>query len=234
MPSGIIVTDLIKSSMRLNGLLSSGETPKANEANDMLNCLNDLLENWSNETLSVWGSSNQTFSLVPGQATYTIGIGANFNTQRPIDIDDAYCRFGGVDFRIDIMGQEKYNGIGLKAMAQPIVEQLLYVNEYPFGVITVWPVPTQAIPITLTMRRLLAFPVALSDALTGPPGFVKAVKYCLAVESAPEFGVSAAADVVVIAADAKGDFKRANQTIVESTYDPALTTPQVALYQRGY
>jgi hypothetical protein len=234
MPSGIIVTDLIKSSMRLIGAIATGETPTADEANDGLLVLNDMLENWSTEGMSVWGSSNQSFNLVPGQRTYTIGPAGNWNTQRPQDIDDAYCTFSGVDFPIGVISQEQYNEINLKSMAQPIVERLLYVNEYPLGVVTVWPVPTQAIPITLTMQRILTFPVALTDTLTGPPGYLKALRYCLAVEFAPEFGMEASPTVLAVANDAKGDYKRANTPLIVAQYDAALTVPQVALYQRGY
>jgi len=234
MPSGIIVSDLIKSSMRLIGAIATGETPTADEANDGLLVLNDMLENWSTESLSVWGSSNRTFNLVPAQRTYTIGPAGDWNTQRPQDIDDAYCTFSGVDFPVKVISQEQYNEINLKSMAQPIVERLLYVNEFPLGVITVWPVPTQAAPITLTMQRILTFPVALTDVLTGPPGYLKALRYCLAVEFAPEFGMEPPPTVVAVANDAKGDYKRANMPLVVAQYDAALTVPQVALYQRGY
>lgn len=234
MPSGIVVSDLLKSSMRLVGAIATGETPTADEANDALLVLNDMLENWSTETLSVWGSSNQTFALVPGQATYTIGPLGNWNTDRPQDIDDAYMTFSGVDFPVVVINQEQYNEINLKTMQQPIVERLLYVNEFPLGRVTVWPVPTQANNITLTMNRILDFPVALTDVLTGPPGFVKAIRYCLAVELGPEFGIEASPTVVSVAADAKADYKRANMPMVVAQYDAALTVPQVALYQRGY
>lgn len=234
MPSGIIVSDLIRSSMRLIGVIATGETPTADEANDGLLVLNDLLENWSTENLSVWGSSNQTFVLVPGQSIYTIGPLGNWVTDRPMDILDAYMTFSGVDFPVVCINQEQYNEINLKSMQQPIVERLLYVNEFPLGKVTVWPVPTQANNLTLTMGRILDFPVALTDTLTGPPGFLKALRYCLAVEFAPEFGVEASPTVLAVANDAKGDYKRSNMTEVVAQYDAALTVPQVALYQRGY
>ena len=234
MPSGIIVSDLIKSSMRLIGAIATGETPTADEANDGLLVLNDMLENWSTESLSVWGSSNQTFALVPGQSIYTIGPLGNWNTDRPVDINDAYMTFSGVDFPVKCINQEEYNEINLKSMQQPIVERLLYVNEFPLGRVTVWPVPTQANNITLTMNRILDFPVALGDVLTGPPGFTKAIRYCLAVELAPEFGMEPSPTVVSVASDSKADYKRSNMPEVVAQYDAALTVPQVALYQRGY
>ena len=234
MPSGIVVSDLIRSSMRLIGAIATGETPTADEVNDGLLVLNDMLENWSTETLSVWGSSNQTFNTAANQSVYTIGPTGNWVTARPQDIDDAYCNFSGVDFPIKVISQEQYNEINLKTMKQPIVERLLYVNEFPLGVVTLWPVPTAAMPLTLTMNRILSFPVLATDTLTGPPGFLKAIRYCLAVEFAPEFGVEASNTVIQVAADAKGDYKRANLPLLVAGYDDALTVPQVALYQRGY
>lgn len=234
MPSGIVVSDLIRSSMRLIGAIATGETPTADETADGLLVLNDMLENWSTETLSVWGSSNQTFNLVANQSVYTIGPTGNWVTTRPQDIDDAYMNFAGVDFPVKVISQTQYNEINLKTMKQPIVERLLYVNEFPLGVVTVWPVPTSAAPITLTMNRILSFPVLATDTLTGPPGFLKALRYCLAVEFAPEFGVEASNTVIQVAADAKGDYKRANLPLTVAGYDDALTVPQVALYQRGY
>lgn len=234
MPSPILALDLIQSAARLTGALASGETLNANEASDCLLVLNDLLENWSNERLSVWGAANETFTLVPGQATYTIGPAGNFNTTRPVYITDAYCTFGDVDFHIDIIGQEQYNLINLKSMQQPIVEKLLYVNDFSLGRITLWPVPNTAIPLVLSTSRVLTFPVTLATSLTGPPGFLKALRFCLAVELAPEFGMEPSAAVVQIAADAKRDYKSANQTPIVSRCDDAITVEPVALYQRGY
>jgi len=234
MPSPIPALDLITSAMRLNGSLASGETPTAPEANDGLSVLNDMLENWSLENLTVWGSANQSFPMVPGQATYTIGPAGNFNTTRPVNIEAAYSTFGGVDFPIQLITQEEYNLINLKIMQQPIVERMLYVNEYPLGQLTLWPVPNQAGPLTLSMSRVLTFPVALATSLSGPPGYLKALRYCLAIEYASEFGIEVLPTVFQVAADAKADFKRANIEPVTMRCDDALVNPPVALYQRGY
>lgn len=234
MPSPILALDLIQSAARLTGALASGETLNANEASDCLLVLNDLLENWSTENLAVWGAANETFTLVPGQATYTIGAAGNFNTTRPIYITSAYCTFGGVDFPVELVNQDQYNLINLKTQEQPIVEKLLYVNDFPQGRITLWPVPNTAIPLVLSTGRVLSSPVTLATSLTGPPGYLKALRFCLAVELCPEFGMEPTPSVLQITADAKGDYKRANQVPVVSRFDDAITVDPVALYQRGY
>lgn len=223
MPSPIAVQTLIKSSLRLIGAVASGENPTPEEMDDALLVLNDMLENWSTETLSVWGSADQTFNLVPGQSVYTIGVGGNFNATRPVYIDDSFMTFSGIDTPVLSISQQEYNGINLKTMQQPVVERMLYVNDFPLGQITLWPVPNSTSTITLSCSRVLASGVVSTDTLAGPPGYLKALRYCLAVELAPEFGVEASQTVVAVAADAKGDYKKSNMVDVVARYDDALT-----------
>lgn len=234
MPSGIVVSDLVRSSMRLIGAIATGETPTAEETADGVLCLNDMLENWSTESLSVWSSHNSTFNLIAGQATYTIGPTGNWVTARPVVIDDAYCSVQGVDFPIMLISQAEYNVIPIKTNQQAIVERLLYVNEFPLGLVTVWPTPAIDATVTLSIRLVIPTPVDANTVLGGPPGYVKALRYSLAVEMAPEFGLEASNTVIQVAADSKGDYKRSNIQVQPARYDDALTTPQVALWQRGY
>ena len=235
MPSGVLVSDLIPSALRRAGVIASGEPATADEINDSLYVLSDVLESLSAERLAVWAARNQTFSTVPGQQQYTIGAGGNFNTPRPLAIVDAYCTFNGVDFPIDIVDQLKYNTIPLKNVQQPIVERLLYVPEFPLGVITLFPVPQQAMPLVLTCASpLVQQNVALTDVLTGPPGFAKMIRLVLALELCGEFQLSPDATLPGLASDAKADYKRTNIGLVTSTVDLALLGPGVALWQRGY
>lgn len=234
MASGIIVLDLIKAAMRQAGILATGETPSADMAQDALLVVNDLLENWSTERLSVWGAANETFNTVAGQATYTVGQGANFNTTRPVSIDGAYVNFSGVDFPLTSITQQEYNDISLKTMRQPIAERFLYVNDFPNGLLTIWPVPTAAVPITLTTARILASNVTLTTALTGPPGFTKAFRLCLAVELCPEFGQTASTELVQVMADARSDYKNSNRVDVVAYHDPAVVGLGFVHWQMGY
>jgi hypothetical protein len=234
MPSGVIVSDLIRSAMRLTGAIASGETPTADELTDGLLVLNDMLEDWSTERLSVWGSANETFSTVAGQAKYTIGTAGNFVAQRPLAIDAAYVTLAGVDFPLRTITQLAYNDIPQKTQQQPLPELLLYVNVFPLGEITLWPVPSQIIPITISAGQLLTSPVTLASALTGPPGFAKAIRYSLAVEYGIEFSAPLSGVLAEVAADAKADYKRANLVPVEARFDLALTASPYESYIRGY
>jgi hypothetical protein len=236
MPSPIAVVDLLSSAARLAGVLADGETLTSNEYTDCLRVLNDMLEDWSTEKLSVYGAQNQSFNTVANQASYTIGSGGNFNTQRPtLGIIDAYVTLGGVDSPVEVVDQNRWNMIGLKSQGG-IPEKLLYVGDFPLGRISLWPVPSDVMPLVLTMARTLTFPVALADTLSGPPGMMKALRTCTAVEICPEFGAAASADLIAIAVDAKGDFKRANQqsTLPVAGYDAGLLQGGVVDWRSGY
>lgn len=65
--------DLITGALRNINALESGETPNAQDANDALQVLNDLLESWTIEKLFVFSSTEQRFNFSPGTYQYTIG-----------------------------------------------------------------------------------------------------------------------------------------------------------------
>lgn len=222
MPSPTTAIDLITRSMKLAKLISGTETPTADEATDALATLNDILENWDTQPLALWSTTNFTGALVGGQATYTIGPGGNFDTTRPSQINGAFVQFNGVDFGLQLVGQLEYNDISLKSYQQPIPQSLLYLNDFPLGRLTVWPVPTAAMPITLTFDRLLTSIPSLATAVNYPPGAVKALRYALAIELAVEFGSPLDQVIVALAAEAKADYKRANKQPVRSYCDDAL------------
>jgi hypothetical protein len=237
MPTGKTALDLITASMRLVGILASNETPKAQEANDALDVLNDMLESWSTEALSVWGSAVETFVTVGGQAAYTIGPGGNWNTARPVRIgDDAYCTLNGVDYEVTKWGQAEYDAVTLKSQQQPIVERFLYVNDNPLGIVTLYPTPSQALPITFDTDRVLAQIPTLATVLIYPPGYYIAMRYTLAILLAGEYGSPIAPEVTSIGISAKANIKRANKKRAFAKFDNALTSggDGTSSWQRGY
>ena len=234
MPSPTTAIDLITRAMKLAKVISSGETPTAEESNDALAMLNDILENWSTESLSVWASANDVVATVGGQATYTVGPTGNFNITRPRTVDGAYITLQGVDFPVQPIGQLEFNAISLKAQQCAIPQFLLYVADFPLGSITLWPVPSQASPLTLSTPRLLTQIPALATAINYPPGAVKSLLYSLAIELATAFGAPLGAAMLALAADAKADYKRANKVPVRSYCDAALLGGRFINWRIGY
>ena len=79
--------DIITRAMRDIGALAAGETPTPDEAQDAFDLLNDLVDQWSNESFMVFNVTEIIFPVVNGQTQYTIGpnpstqnfIGASFD-----------------------------------------------------------------------------------------------------------------------------------------------------------
>ena len=78
--------DIISRALKDIGALEAGEVPTADAAQDAFDMLNDLIDQWSNEDMMVFNTTEIIFPLISGQVQYTIGpnpstanyIGASF------------------------------------------------------------------------------------------------------------------------------------------------------------
>ena len=79
--------DIISRALKDIGAIANGETPTPDEAQDAFDMLNDLIDQWSNESFMVFNVTEIIFPVVNGQTQYTIGpnpstqnfIGASFD-----------------------------------------------------------------------------------------------------------------------------------------------------------
>lgn len=222
----IVALDLIKSSLRLINAIAIGETPTGQEATDSLRVLNNLLETWSTENLTVFTQESLTFNLVPGQGSYTIGPAGNWNATRPVNIEIARTTYQGVDFPLERIDEDWYNLIAIKQQQSQIPCWFKYDADFPLGVVTLWPVPNFASTITLTVNKQFPETPSTATVLSYPPGYERALRYCLAVELGPEYGVLVPEIVVAQARAAKASIKRANNKSPVSRADEALLGDQ--------
>ena len=74
--------DIVSRALKDIGALEAGETPTPEAAQDAFDMLNDLLDQWSNESMMVTYKTEIIFPITSGQTQYTIGpngqIGAVF------------------------------------------------------------------------------------------------------------------------------------------------------------
>jgi hypothetical protein len=205
--------DQINAALRLIGQLAEGETPSAETSQDALAALNQMLDSWSIERLSVFSTQDQVFTWPANNATRTLGPTGNFVGNRPVLLDDStYFRDpqSGVSFGIVLVNQQQYNGIALKT-ATSTYPQVLWTNmTYPDVTMTVYPIPTRDIEFHFVSVEELSQPALLNTVLSFPPGYLRCFKYNLAVEIANEFGVEAPPTVQRIAMSSKRNLKRIN------------------------
>jgi hypothetical protein len=65
--------DIISRALKDIGALEAGEVPTPEAAQDGLEMLNDLIDQWSNEGMMVYNVTEIVFNVIPGQTQYTIG-----------------------------------------------------------------------------------------------------------------------------------------------------------------
>jgi hypothetical protein len=205
--------DQINGALRLIGMLAEGETPSAATAQDSLSALNQMIDSWNTERLSVFSTQDQVFTWLPNQIHRTLGPTGDFVGNRPILLDDStYFKdpTNGISFGIKIINQQQYDGIAVKTVTSTY-PQVMWINmDYPNIDMYVYPVPTKALQWHFISVTELDQPASLSTQLTFPPGYLRAFKYNLACEIANEFGVEPPPNVARIAMTSKRNLKRIN------------------------
>ena len=78
---------IINGALRLLQVASTDVVLTADEANDALESLNQMIDGWSNESLMLYHVQLEQFTCVPGLNPHTIGLGGNFNTTVPAHIE---------------------------------------------------------------------------------------------------------------------------------------------------
>ena len=205
--------ELIEGALRLIGVLAEGESPSADTSNDALVAMNQMIDSWSTERLATYSTQDQTFTWPASTISRTLGPSGDFVGNRPVLLDDStYFRDAStnVSYGIKIINQQQYDGIAVKTVTSTY-PQIIWLNmDYPDIEMFVYPVPTKALEWHFISVTELAQPAALSTTLSFPPGYLRAFRYNLACELAPEFGVLPSPQVSRIAMTAKRDLKRIN------------------------
>lgn len=231
--------DQINAALRLLGVLAEGETPSAAVSQDALAAMNQMIDSWNTERLSVFSTQDQTFIWPVGEITRTLGPTGNFVGERPIRMDDAtYYRdpSTNVSFGIKFINQQQYDGIAVKTVTSTY-PQVIFVNEtYPDVTMTIYPKPTRPLEWHFISVDPITAPVSLSTDILLPPGYLRAFKYNLACEIAPEFGVEPSPTVQRIAMTSKRNLKRINNPddIMSLPYSLVATRQRFNIYAGNY
>ena len=81
--------DQINRALRLLGVLAEGETASAALSQDALMAMNQMIDSWNTERLSVFCTQDQTFTWPAGQIKRTLGPSGNFIGLRPVLLDES-------------------------------------------------------------------------------------------------------------------------------------------------
>lgn len=231
--------DQINRALRLLGVLAEGETPTAQMSEDALMALNQMIDSWNTERLSVFNTQDQVFLWDAGVITKTLGPTGDFVGNRPVLVDDAtYYRdpSTNVSYGIKFINQQQYDGIAVKTVTSTY-PQVCWINmEFPNITMTIYPKPTRQLEWHIISIEELSQPAALTTELHFPPGYMRAFTYNLAMEIAPEFGIEPSAQVQRIAMTSKRDLKRINNPddVMSMPYAIVATRQRYNIYAGNY
>lgn len=224
--------DICTDSLELLQVYAPGEQVSDADAERMLSTLNQMLDNWSNLTLSCYEVLEQSFALVAGQQSYTIGPGGQINDTRPLKILDgpgtAYVQdFNGNNYGVSVVPRDQWNLFGNRSILiqSDFPDTLFYDPQYPLGIINVMPVPTINYRMFFDSYLQLGELADLTAVISLPPGYERAIVTNLAVSAKPYF-VKAQIDPLIIAEAMKthGDIKRTNMRSNVAVMEPELVS----------
>lgn len=225
------VLDLITGSLRLLGVLASGEFPTASESQDALASLNSMIDTWKTERLMVYAILPQTFALVGGQKVYTLGPTGDWDTERPVGIDSMYLLYTGsgaqpppLNLPIPLLNQDQYNAIIVPNTTTTLPMAAYIDDSFPLRNVYMWAVPTVNYSINLFTWKLIDGFAAITDDLVLPPGYERMMRFNLALELAPEYGLQPSAAIAGGALDSKAAVKRNNIKPLYMSCDPGVVS----------
>ncbi|KKL18029.1 hypothetical protein LCGC14_2479610 [marine sediment metagenome] len=168
MPTGL---QIIESSLRLIGALASGETASGPEGAEGLVVLNDMMDEWNSERLSVISQTIHEFTLVANQQLYTMGKDGSpdFNVVRPARIERASIvqlsnPSQPLELPIKILNEQGWQAIPVKDISSTL-PQVVYIDDaFPNRNLRYWQTPSIEVKTRLyAWTPLTAFTLAGND-----------------------------------------------------------------------
>lgn len=224
--------DVITDSLELLQVYAPGEPLSAADSSRALSVLNDMLDVWSNLTLSCYTILEQSLVLVANQQQYTIGPGGYVNGTRPLKILDgpgtAYVQdFNGNNYGVTVVPRDQWNLYGNRSelITSDFPDTLFYDPQFPLGIINLMPVPTINYTLFFDSYLQLGDFTSLFSTMSLPPGYKRAITTNLAVSLKPYFK-SAQLDPLILAEALKthGDIKRTNMRSNVAVMEPELVS----------
>ena len=224
----VSVLSLITDALQDAGVLAADETPSASDGQKAFRLLNRMLDTASTEVGMIYNNVQEVFDLTSGQLTYTLGPGGDFNTTRPIDINEAYMRdVNNNDLKISILQYQEYADIISKTTESGIALALYYNAGYPLSEITMWPVVTGgSYRLVLWSWKLLTQFTELSDNVILPPGYEEYIETNLAVRCCIAFNRQVPPELAIWATESKAQLKRINVNVPLMSFPSGLSAGQ--------
>jgi len=222
--------DIITQSLKDSGVIGVGQTASAEDAQDALYKLNQMISQWNRKRWLVYHLITLNLTST-GAQSYTVGTGGDFSTPRPDRIESAFFRQminsqpNQIDYPLEILeAREDYNRIRLKTL-QTFPAWLFYDSGYPLGTIYPWPVvPSGIYGIFISVKAQIDRFTSLSQTIVLPPEYEAALHYNLCVRLRPAYQLPPDPTIVALAKDSLNLIRGANAQIPRLAMPPNLVS----------
>lgn len=185
MTTGRILTKKI---LQKAGIVTKNEDPSADETNDTLDAVNNMLSSWANDSLLVFYRPEESFTLSSGVDSYTIGSGGDFDTVRPVHMLNAHISLGGIKYQdLSILNDVTYQRYVDDEVNLGAPIYMNYNNNYPLGTIKLNPIPSAGYELTILSEKPLTS-LTLDGVIQLPDGWERAIIFNGAKEIMSEYG----------------------------------------------
>lgn len=228
--------EVITDALELLGVYSPGDQISSADLNRSLSVLNDMMDVWSNESLSCFDWVTQTFTMIPGQYQYTVGPGGYITGTRPLRISDApgsaYLLDANLNrYLMSVVDQLTWL-LQTTAVADSDLPNIFFYDpQYPLGIVNIWPTPSSAWTCSFLSYRQLGNFALPTASFSLPPGYKRAITTNLCLSLKPYFA-SAQIDPLILkeASETKAAVKRNNMRTQIAVFDPELVSRGSAVY----
>ncbi len=176
--------ELIINSLYLIGELGVGEIPDAFMLSSGLELINELINKFSADSIYVPFLTTLSFTMVQGQATYSIGNSSSFdiNADRVVDLVFANYLVQTIEYPIKIINKATYYGV--VRLASPTLQArpgFCFLDKQDTeSFVTFYPAPDQPYPCTLKAKVMVDKLTEHELMLELPPFYYGFMKYALA------------------------------------------------------
>lgn len=198
--------EFLNSTLRLIGVLASGESPSVSESDDALSALNQMLAGWSMQQAPVYELKMQPVDL-NGSEAYILD-------ERPARIKTAVSWTSlGVQKGVSIVDSNGWAGVADRTRTGAFAESLFYDGGFPQGTVYISPKPSSG-KLELWCYMPLTEVASLGAQINFPPGYEHTIRFALAEVLASEYGMPLSDAVARQVAEAKSGMAQLNAQVL--------------------
>lgn len=186
---------LITAALKTLKSLGDEETPKASEAADALERLNDWIDALALDDFTIYFLLRTVAALTASTPSYTIGLGGVINIARPTEVSTAALILNTgttppQEVPIGVFTDQQWEGIVQKTYSSTYPQGIYYDHGWASGLATItpYPIPNQSLSQLVLYTPQALTEMTLAGIVSFPPGYRRLLRYGLARELSSEFG----------------------------------------------